>query len=75
MAFLRQLQQISDPIRVCVVCLFRLRTSLTPAAGHFEIVQRLVASGKVDVNAVNGRGDSALHKVRNTCNWLKTIMD
>jgi hypothetical protein len=30
-----------------------------------EIVKRLVASGKVDVNAVNGRGDSALHKVRN----------
>lgn len=33
-------------------------------AGHHEIVKKLLESGKVDVNAVNGRGDSALHKVR-----------
>lgn len=75
MTYPRQIQQISDPIRTCVVCLLRLRASMGPAAGHFEIVQRLVASGKVDVNAVNGRGDSALHKVRNTCNSFSPIMD
>lgn len=33
-------------------------------AGHHQIVSKLVTSGKVDVNAVNGRGESALHKVR-----------
>jgi ankyrin repeat protein len=31
-------------------------------AGHHEIVSKLVASGKVEVNAQNGRGDTALHK-------------
>lgn len=39
---------------------------MSEGAGHVEIVERLVTSGKVDVNAANGRGDTALHKVRNT---------
>jgi hypothetical protein len=36
------------------------------AGGHAEVVQLLVASKKVDVNAQNGQGETPLHKVR-TC--------
>ena len=42
-------------------------------AGHSEIVEKLVLSGKVDVNATNGRGDSALHKVRSISYQLSYI--
>ena len=54
-----------------IIFSMRLMRILMTGAGHVEIVKRLVASGKVDVNATNGRGDTALHKVRDVQDKLQ----